>query len=443
MPSSYEEGFLFTIYRYIDDSKIWIGGENMTAINVALLGYGTVGKGVYMTIKNHQSRFEALLGKKVKIVAVLVKNIEKHSLADKECLLTNNFEDIISLPKLDVVIDAIVGCEPGYTYLQAAIRRGCHVITANKEMFAHYGKQLQSLADKHQVSIGFEATVAGGVPVIQTLKKLLNVNRITKVEGIVNGTSNFILTKMREEGLTFSEALTVAQDLGYAELDPTNDVEGYDAFYKAMVLSQVIFGDQPEWNAVVRKGITDISTEKIKLFSGLGLRFKHVATLEKTAGNRVKCSVKPVLVTQSHPLYQVEGVQNAVSIDADIVGNISIQGPGAGMFPTASAIVEDLIHLGKPKIVKRCVASFDHDDSADVLSNWVLTGERIVDVTLPSSIDYLGFLDSNVLLVSGTEEDIHLFVDSIPGIECFQVYGQVTDLEITTVIRVSENQKLS
>lgn len=152
----------------------------MSTIHIALLGYGTVGKGVYQTIKTHQKRFKAILGKEVKIEAVLVKNLEKHQLPDPDVILTNKFEDIISLPKLDVVIDAIVGKQPGFSYLSQAIKRGCHIITANKQMFAHYGRELLSLAEKHGVSVGFEATVAGGIPVIQTLRKLLSVNHIKK-----------------------------------------------------------------------------------------------------------------------------------------------------------------------------------------------------------------------------------------------------------------------
>jgi homoserine dehydrogenase len=316
----------------------------MTTIHIALLGYGTVGKGVYQTVAKHQSRFRALLGKEVKIAAVLVKNIDKHCLPDPDVLLTDRFEDILRLPKIDVVIDAISGIEPSYSYLKAAIERGCHLITANKEMFAQRGQQLKKLADRNDVSIGFEATVGGGIPIIQTLKTLLNVNKISKVEGILNGTSNYILTKMREENVSFSDALRRAQELGFAEADPKNDVEGLDAFYKAMILSQVVFGEQPDWDSVEREGITEITPEKIAQHAKKGLRFKHIASLERTEKGIV-CSVKPVLVSADHPLYQVEGVQNAISIDADIVGNICLQGPGAGMFPTASAIVEDFIHI--------------------------------------------------------------------------------------------------
>ncbi|MDE3837872.1 homoserine dehydrogenase [Bacillus methanolicus] len=395
----------------------------MSTIHIALLGYGTVGKGVYQTIKTHQNRFKAILGKEVKIEAVLVKNLEKHKLPDQDVILTNKFEDIINLPKLDVVIDAIVGKEPGFSYLSQAIKRGCHIITANKQMFAHYGRELLSLAEKHGVSVGFEATVAGGIPVIQTLRKLLSVNHIKKVDGILNGTSNFILTKMREEGLSFSDALSLAQEKGYAEADPTNDVEGFDAFYKAMILSEVIYGKQPDWETVQKQGISSITLEQIELFSKLGLRFKHVATLEKTAKG-IHCSVKPVLVSSSHPLFHVEDVQNAVSIDADIVGNISLQGPGAGMFPTASAIVEDLIQLEAERA--RPEEGADHEIfTHKPLLTWVLYGE-VNKFEIPDSLEIIGEINSKTLLVLAKEESIENFQNQIKGITVYQLLGEFT-----------------
>ncbi|WP_428910944.1 homoserine dehydrogenase [Niallia sp. Krafla_26] len=315
----------------------------MSAIHVALLGLGTVGKGVLETIHTHQERLQFALGKPVKVTAVLVRNVNKHTIQDETILLTDQFEDL-QLEKADVVIDAIVGVEPGFTYVRKAIEKGCHVITANKEMFAHHGKELMELARKHHVSIGFEATVGGGIPVIQTLRKLLNINRITKVEGVINGTSNFILTNMREKGLSFEEVLKTAQESGYAEADPTNDVEGFDAYFKALVLSHVVFGEVPKPEHTVRKGISQIKIEDINHATSLGLKYKHIAKLEKQ-GDVITCNVEPVLISNDHPFYSVEGVQNAVSIDADIVGNITLLGPGAGKLPTASAVIEDFLHL--------------------------------------------------------------------------------------------------
>lgn len=399
----------------------------MATINIALLGYGTVGKGVYHTIEKHQNRFKALLGKTVKIVAVLVKHPEKHQLPDSDVLLTNNFEEIIRLPKLDIVIDAITGRQPAFTYLERSIKKGCHIITANKEMFAYHGEQLKTLADEYQVSIGFEATVAGGIPVIQTLNTLLNVNGVTRVEGILNGTSNFILTKMREEKLSFQEALADAQQLGYAELDPRNDIEGIDAFYKAMILSQVVFGEQPAWENVYRQGIVDITLENIQQLTEKGLRFKHVATIQKNE-NGVVCSVKPVLVSQIHPLFQVEGVQNAISIDADIVGNICIQGPGAGMYPTASAIVEDIIQIANPKRIGFVEES--HETVPDTIQNqnWVIWGRKLSQLTYPPAIKKFGEIHSNLLLVQGTEEEIFTLSKNNAEIRCFEILGDCSEL---------------
>ncbi|MCM3708771.1 MULTISPECIES: homoserine dehydrogenase [Cytobacillus] len=386
----------------------------MSAITIGLLGYGTVGKGVYETIRKHQGRLQAILGKEVRVSAILVKNVNKHSLPD-DVLLTDDFQDIIELPKLDVVIDAIVGREPGYTYLRQAISRGCHVITANKEMFAFHGSELARLAKEKNVSLGFEATVGGGIPIIQTIKQLLNANRIERIEGILNGTSNFILTSMREENLSFDEALKIAQEKGYAEADPKNDIEGYDAFYKAVVLSELVFGKAPEQKYAIRKGITDISIEEIQLADSLGLKFKHIASIQKEK-DFVRCTVKPVLTGESHPLYRVEGVQNAVSIDADIVGNISLQGPGAGMFPTASAIIEDLIHVGKYDFPSAYEGA-EVEEKVPEQELWVILGNT-EGYEFPEGVEIVSKVSEQAVFVKGAAEAV-----SLADKKAYQVLG--------------------
>lgn len=362
----------------------------------------------------------------MKITAILVKNLEKHQAPDSEVILTDDFEKIITLKKLDVVIDAIVGKEPGYSYLQQAINRGCHVITANKEMFAHHGSHLKQLAKERDVTLGFEATVAGGIPVIQTLKQLLNVNKVDKVQGILNGTSNFILTKMREENLSFDLALRLAQENGFAEADPTNDIEGYDAFYKAVILSELVFGEAPNWEEAIREGITSITSEQIEIFSSLGFRFKHVASIETTAKG-IQCTVKPVLVNEKHPFFQVEGVQNAVSIDGDIVGNISLQGPGAGMFPTASAIIEDLIHIDK-KSISRTYSDHDKDKRyPSDLTFWAIGGD-VNASDLPTPIQVIERIHPNVLLVRAPKETVYAI--HFPNVCYFQILGDIAHKEV-------------
>ncbi|WNS75145.1 homoserine dehydrogenase [Bacillus sp. DTU_2020_1000418_1_SI_GHA_SEK_038] len=398
----------------------------MSAIHIALLGYGTVGKGVYQTVKSHQKKLQALFGKEVKIVGILVKNINKHTNPDEDVLLTDDFEKIITLEQLDVVIDAIVGKEPCFSYLQQAIKRGCHVITANKEMFAHHGGQLKHLASEYGVSLGFEATVAGGIPVIQTLKQLLNVNNIEKVQGILNGTSNFILTKMREENLPFASALKLAQEKGYAEADPTNDVDGYDAFYKAVILSELAFGEAPNWDESIREGIRGITPEQIEVFSSLGFRFKHVASIERTASG-ILCTVKPVLVNEQHPFYHVEGVQNAVSINGDIVGNISLQGPGAGMLPTASAMIEDLAHIHTKSVTRPYTEQNLEGNEASTLSFWAIGGD-VNATTLPTPIQVIERIHPNVLIVRAPEETMYAI--HLPNVHVYQILGEVAFREV-------------
>ncbi|WP_160725432.1 homoserine dehydrogenase [Bacillus sp. USDA818B3_A] len=379
----------------------------MSVIKVALLGFGTVGEGFYRTIQSHSEELTAVLGRKVEVAAVLVKNKQKERNIRKNVLVTTEFTDILNLPQLDVVVEAIVDKDPTYSYLQKAIERGCHIITANKEMFAHYGQELLELAKRHNVSVGYEATVAGGIPVIQTLRQLLNVNRVQQVQGILNGTSNYILTEMREKKLSFEEALRAAQEKGYAEADPTNDVEGFDAFYKAMILSRLAFKEEPNWHDVERKGITSITGQLIETAENLGLRFKHVASL-KISGNQLHASVKPILIGKEHPLYHVEGVQNAVNIYSDIVGQITLQGPGAGMYPTASAVIEDLVYVcqnrptGQGFISTKETSLVTEQDQKE--ETWLING-RLQNVN-NDSIKLIEHVDDENCIVKAVREDI-------------------------------------
>ena len=395
----------------------------MTAINVALLGFGTVGQGVYDIIQTSQERLQFFLKKPVKVVAVLVNNIEKHKSIEHEVLLTDSFEDIIELPHLDIVIDAIVG-KASFPYLKRSIKRGCHIVTANKEMFAEHGEELLSLAAKNQTAAGFEATVAGGIPIIQTLRKLLNINVVTKVEGIINGTSNFILTSMREEGQPFADTLKVAQEKGYAEADPTNDIEGFDAYYKALILSQVVFGGVPQEEDIFRKGITSITEKEIQQADSIGLKFKHVAKLEKY-DNTIQCKVQPVLVSASHPFYGVEGVTNAVSIDADIVGNIALTGPGAGKYPTASAVIEDILHLYQEPVPVFTGRNPQRGEQLKQRGGKWLIFSRSVDASLlPQQFTSVDQLNEQTLYFEALEKDVRAFEKQNPEIAIYPVEGE-------------------
>lgn len=319
-------------------------GDEMTIIKAALLGYGTVGQGVYTALKTHRQQLKNLLGAEVEIAGVLIKDPNKKRDIDPSILITTEFEDILNIPGLQVIFEAIVGEEPGFTYLNRALEKGIQVITANKVMFARYGKALLQKGQECGVSVGYEATTAGGVPIIRTLKQLLQVNKIERIQGIVNGTSNFILTEMRNRGISFEDALSLAQRNGYAEEDPTSDISGKDAFCKTMILSELAFGKQPNWSEVELEGITAITTEQVNQASQLNLRYKHIADIYQENGT-IKASVKPILVGESHPLFSVDGVDNAITVEASLLGKFTLTGPGAGKLPTASAMVEDLADI--------------------------------------------------------------------------------------------------
>jgi homoserine dehydrogenase len=398
----------------------------MTVIKVAILGFGTVGEGVYRTIQTHTEELGAVLGKKVEVVAILIRNKQKRRNISENVLITTDFDEILSLPQLDVVVEAIVGKELPFTFLQRAIQKGCHIITANKEMFAHHGEELFKLAEKQKVSIGFEATVAGGIPIIQTLRQLLKINNVKQIQGILNGTSNFILTEMREKNLSFPAALLKAQENGYAEADPTNDVEGYDAFYKTMILSRIAFGTEPNWKNVELEGITSISSELIEAAETLGLRFKHIASIRKS-GRQINGTVKPILVDKSNPFYHVEGVQNAVNVHTDIVGSITLQGPGAGMLPTASAVIEDLVYVCQSQSAKKShIPSRKDEDWIEkkVPSKefWLAHGITIED--LSTKITIIEQSSVKTFIIKATLKDVKQLLNLHKSICIFPILGE-------------------
>ena len=277
-------------------------------------------------------------------------------------------------------------------------------------MFAHHGKELLKLAEDNHVSVGFEATVAGGIPVIQTLRQLLKINRVHQIQGILNGTSNFILTEMREKKQSFAEALLLAQENGFAEADPTNDVEGFDAFYKTMILSRIAFGEEPNWKDVELEGITNITSELIEAAEKLGLRFKHIASISKEE-SQINAIIKPVLVDKSHPFYHVEGVQNAVNVQSDIVGGITLQGPGAGMFPTASAVIEDLVFVCQNDTnnkISRPVANYLGGKKTELNEFWLVHGLTKND--LNHTVSFVQDVSDKTYIVHGTKNNVEQIV---------------------------------
>lgn len=323
----------------------------MDTIKAAILGFGTVGQGIYHILNEKREELKEKLGAELEIVKILVTNTSRERVPGTMHLLTDDINEVLAVPGIQIVFEAIVNEEPAFSYLKAAIQNKCHVITANKVMFAKRGKELEELAAKNGVRVGYEASVAGGVPIIKTMKNILLVNDVSHVQGILNGTTNYILTKMRAEGQSFDEALIAAQALGYAEADPFNDVSGQDAFKKLMILSSLAFNEQPDWSQVEVIGIDIITAEMVQDATDKGLRYRHVAEVEKRADGKIIGKVAPLLVDKDHPLYPVEDIFNAISMETNYIGTLTLIGPGAGMYPTASVMVEDYADIIRNKLV--------------------------------------------------------------------------------------------
>lgn len=317
----------------------------MATIKAAILGFGTVGQGIYHILNEKRQELREKLGVELEVAKILVTDASRERVPGTKHLMTESMDDVLAENNLQVVFEAIVNEEPAFTYLKRAVEAKCHVITANKVMLAKRGEELEALAKVNGVFVGFEATVAGGVPIIKTMKNILLVNEVSCVQGILNGTTNYILTKMRAEGWSFEQALKEAQQLGYAEADPFNDVSGQDAFKKLMILSSLAFGEQPNWADVEVIGIDTISSEQVVEATAQGLRYRHVAEVEKLEDGTIQAKVAPLLVNNEHPLYPVDDVFNAVTMETNYIGTLSVIGPGAGMYPTASVMVEDYAEI--------------------------------------------------------------------------------------------------
>ncbi|MBT2758280.1 homoserine dehydrogenase [Mesobacillus foraminis] len=319
----------------------------MDAISIGLLGLGTVGSGVITIIENHQDKLMHQVGCPIRVKKVLVKELGKErAVKIDEAHMTTNIEDIINDPDIDVVIEVMGGVDKTKEYLLQAIKNKKHIVTANKDLMALYGSELLTAAKENGCDLFYEASVAGGIPIIRSLVDGLASDRITKMMGIVNGTTNFILTKMTQEGLPYDSVLKEAQDLGYAEANPASDVEGLDAARKMTILATLGFSMKIDLDDVKATGITTITEEDLHYAKQLGYTMKLLGIAQRNDG-KVEVSVQPTLLPQSHPLASVHNEFNAVYVYGEAVGETMFYGPGAGSLPTATSIVSDLVAVVK------------------------------------------------------------------------------------------------
>ncbi|MBM6828451.1 homoserine dehydrogenase [Anaerotignum lactatifermentans] len=313
---------------------------------IALLGMGTVGSGVYEIIERQKVNMPDKIGCVLDIAKVLVRNKKKYENTVPAEKLTDQWSDIINDDSIDIVVEVMGGLEPARTYIKEALEKGKHVVTANKDLMATHGHELLDEAKIHGCDLLFEAAVAGGIPIIRPLKQCLVGNDISEVMGIINGTTNFILTKMTEEGMEFADALQLATDLGYAEADPTADIEGYDAGRKLAILASIAFHTPVTFDDVYTEGISKVTAKDIRYAHELGCEIKLLG-IAKNTEDGIEVKVHPTMIPIDHPLASVKDSFNAVFVHGDAVGDTMFYGRGAGSLPTGSAVVGDIMDIAR------------------------------------------------------------------------------------------------
>lgn len=317
------------------------------SIKLGLMGFGTVGTGVVRIIQAHQEDLQKQTGLSIEISRILVQDAEKpRNISSTESALTTDPASVLDDPEIEVIVEVIGGIHPAKEYILGALERGKHVVTANKDLMALHGAEILEKAQEKGCDVFYEASVAGGIPILRALVEGFSSDRIAKMMGIVNGTTNYIMTKMSQEGADYSEVLKEAQALGYAEQDPTSDVEGFDAARKMAILATLGFRVPMKLEDVDVKGISSVSKEDIAYGKQLGYEIKLLG-LARRDEEAIEVSVQPTLVPKSHPLASVNGVFNAVYVHGEAVGETMFYGPGAGELPTATAVVSDLVTVVK------------------------------------------------------------------------------------------------
>lgn len=360
----------------------------MDKIKVGIIGLGTVGAGVFKTLNDFEQ---------VEVVQVAVKNLKKDrkiARLDKS-ILTDNPYDVVNNPEIQIVVEVVGGVEPAYDLIKTAIKNGKHVVTANKELLAKHGEELMTFAEDNNKVVLYEAAIAGGIPIIMPIKTILAGNKITKIAAILNGTTNYILTKMDVEGASYESVLSEAQQLGYAEADPTGDVEGFDAAYKIATLSTIAFNKRININNIYREGISKIKAEDMKYANEFGFKIKLIALAQLDEKGNADVRVHPMLVKKSTSLAHINYVTNAVMIEGHPVGEIMFSGPGAGEFPTASSVVGDVLaiatELGKTDYIlpmMRC----HHSESAKMIDVSVTHNKYYLSINTKNNVGVIASL---------------------------------------------------
>lgn len=355
-------------------------------IKIGLIGLGTVGSGVFKTLQSFDN---------VEVKSIAVRNInQKRDIKGlDESIVTDDAYKIVNDPEIDIVAELVGGLEPAFDLIATAIKNGKHIVTANKELLAKRGEELFKIAEEYNKVILYEAAIAGGIPIIMPIKTILAGNKINHIEAIVNGTTNYILTKMDVQGAQYSDVLKEAQELGYAEADPTGDVEGFDAAYKIATLASITFNKRIKIENVYREGITKIRAEDMKAANDLGYKIKLIASAHMDDNENVDVRVHPMLVSKKSTLAHIDYVTNAVSLSGHPIGSVTLSGPGAGEFPTASSVVGDILaiaaEIGKSDYIlpmMRC----KHNDDAHMINISDTTNKYYISINAKNNKGVIG-----------------------------------------------------
>lgn len=418
----------------------------MNKLKIGLIGLGTVGCGVYKTIQNIDN---------VEIVKIAVKNINKpRSVEVPREMLTDNPYDVVNDPSIDVVVELIGGVEPAYDYISTAIKNGKHIVTANKELLAKRGEELFILSEEYNRVVLYEAAIAGGIPIIMPIKTILAGNKINRIQAILNGTTNYILTKMDVDGASYEDVLKEAQELGYAETDPTGDVEGFDAAYKITTLSTIAFKKRIKIENVYREGITKIRKEDMAKANEFGYKIKLIATATIDENDNADVRVHPMLVSKDSMLAHIDYVTNAVAISGHPIGNIVLSGPGAGEFPTASSVVGDILAIaaefGRTDYMlpmMRC----NHTSKANPVNIDNTYNKYYISITAPNAIGVIAKIgticaNKNISLSSILQKgvsddntaDITVITESCQEKLIKEVVNELNDCTVNRIIRVAD-----
>lgn len=384
-----------------------IGAMENKKIKIGLIGLGTVGSGVFKTLQNF---------KDVEVVKIAVRNKNKKRNIEglDENIITDDAYEIVNDPEIQIVAELVGGINPAFDLIKTAIKNGKHIVTANKELLAKHGEELFNFAEKNNKVVLYEAAIAGGIPLIMPIKTILAGNKITKIKAILNGTTNYILTKMDIQGASYADVLKEAQELGYAEADPTGDVEGFDAAYKITTLATIAFGKRIKIENVYREGITKISPDDMKAANEMGYKIKLIASAELNEDSKADVRVHPMLVPKTKTLAHIDYVTNAVSLSGHPVGDVTLSGPGAGEFPTASSVVGDILaiasEIGKTDYLlpmMRC----NHHENAVMIPIEDTKNKYYISITAHNRLGVIGRIgkaceDHNISLASIVQKEV-------------------------------------